>query len=344
MNIIVCHSQVPLVRGGAEVLVDGLVAALRQIGHKVEIVALPFKWYPRQQLQNQALAWRMLNLEQVAGRTVDLVICTKFPTWAVQHPRKRVWLVHQHRQVYDWYGTPRSDFGPVEADVRARRVVLETDNTGLGEAEKIYTISQNVADRLARYNGLRGQALYPPTQHELYYHKSYGDYIFTISRLDSAKRLDILLNALKQTKSPVRAIIAGTGPDEASLKAQAAKLGLSGRVTFAGRVSDAEAVELYANALAVYYAPIDEDYGYVTIEGMKAAKPVITAPDSGGVLEWVRDGENGYICSQPADFAAAFDRLYNDSKRELATRLGQAAQATVTRVPTWAEIARTLTI
>jgi hypothetical protein len=57
-----------------------------------------------------ALAWRLLDLEHVNGVPVDQIICTKFPSYAARHPRKVVWLVHQHRQAYDWYGTPLSDF------------------------------------------------------------------------------------------------------------------------------------------------------------------------------------------------------------------------------------------
>ena len=343
MNIVVCSSQVPFVRGGAENLVDGLVVALAGGGHLVEEIKLPFKWYGREQLERQALVWRTLDLERLGGRTVDMVICTKYPSWAVRHPRKVVWLVHQHRQVYDWYGTPRSDFGQTTADQRARRTVLQTDSQGLGEAERIYTISRNVADRLARYTGLTGTPLYPPTQGDTFRNDGYGDYIFTVSRLDSAKRIDLLLAALKKTRSPVRAVIAGSGPEAAALQGQAERLGLGERVKFVGRVDDDEKLRLYAGALAVFYGPIDEDYGYVTIEAMHSAKAVLTAPDSGGVLEWVQDGHNGYICPTPADFAAVFDRLYLDSGRELAARLGEAGRQTVQVVPDWTTVAQTLT-
>ncbi len=340
MNIVVCHSQVPYVRGGNEVLVDGLVTALQTAGHQVELLGLPFKWYPKIQLERQSLAWRMLDVRRLGGRKIDLAICTKFPTWAVRHPRKVVWLVHQHRQVYDWYGTPRSDFGLTAEDRRVRQVVMETDNCGIAEAERIFTISQNVAARLARFNGLEGTSLYPPTPHDLYHNAGYGDYIFTMSRLDSAKRLDILLSALKKTRTPIRAIIAGSGPDEAALKTRAAALGLADRVEFAGRVSDDEAVRLYAGALAVFFAPIDEDYGYITVEAMRSSKAVLTAPDSGGVLEFVRHEQNGYICPDPAAFATAFDALYTD--RNLAACLGAAALETSQLVPTWAEVVKTL--
>jgi glycosyltransferase involved in cell wall biosynthesis len=341
MNIVVCANQVPFIRGGAEELVDGLVLALRQAGHRVEIITLPFKWYPRQELDRQPLQWRVLNLEELNGRRVDMVICTKYPTWAVKHPRKVLWLVHQHRQAYDWYGTPLSDFGQSEEDRRSRSLVLQTDGLGLGEAHSIYTISCNVANRLKRYNGLKGSPLYPPLKHNLYHHREYGDYVLSVSRLDSAKRLDLLLESLKRSKSKIRAIIVGGGPEAEKLKNKAKALGIAERVEFTGRVSDERVVELYAGALAVYYAPVDEDYGFATLEAMRSYKPVLTAPDSGGVLEFVQDGVNGYVCANPAEFANAMDELY--LQREKAATLGAFGYQTSLQIPTWAEVAATLT-
>ncbi|NWJ46685.1 MAG: glycosyltransferase family 4 protein [Chloroflexi bacterium] len=341
MNIVICASQVPFVRGGAEELVDGLASALREIGHRVEIVSLPFKWYPRDELERQPVLWRTLDLEKLNGRVVDLVICTKFPTWAVRHPRKVVWLVHQHRQAYDWYGTPLSDFGLSDKDRRARRVVMETDSLGIGEANAVFTISKNVAKRLLRYNGLSATPLYPALKHTLYHNSGYGDYIFSLSRLDSAKRLDILLETIKRSRSGVRAIIGGAGPDAQKLKEKAHALGINHRIEFTGRISEEKAVELYAGALAVYYAPLDEDYGYATLEAMRSYKPVLTAPDSGGVLEFVENEINGYICGNPIEFADKLDRLYSD--RGLAAKMGEAGFKTSSQIPTWIQIANTLT-
>ncbi|HZG69236.1 MAG TPA: glycosyltransferase family 1 protein, partial [Herpetosiphonaceae bacterium] len=98
MRVLVCTAQVPFARGGAETLVEGLRDALRERGHECEIVTLPFSWTPRPNIMRGALAWRLLDLAVVDGRPVDLVIATKFPSYAVRHPRKVVWLVHQHRQ------------------------------------------------------------------------------------------------------------------------------------------------------------------------------------------------------------------------------------------------------
>src|SRR5690606_35168034 len=99
------------------------------------------------------------------------------------------------------------------------------------------------------------------------------------------------------SRRPLRAVIAGDGPDRERLAALAAGLGVGDRVALPGRIDDATLIELYAGALAVFYAPFDEDYGYVTVEAMRSARPVVTTADSGGVLEFVADGVNGFVCA-----------------------------------------------
>ena len=73
-------------------------------------------------------------------------------------------------------------------------------------------------------------------------------------------------------------------------------MGVADRVHFAGAVDDDTLIDLYAGALAVVFAPFDEDFGYVTLESFFAHKPVITANDAGGPLEFVEDGINGAVC------------------------------------------------
>ena len=96
--------------------------------------------------------------------------------------------------------------------------------------------------------------------------------------------------------------------------------------------------ELYANALGVYFGPFDEDYGYVTIEGFAAKRPVITLTDAGGPLEFVEDGRTGLVAEpDPRAIGAAIDRLATD--RELAPRLGTAGHELIReKVPTWPDV------
>ena len=108
MRIAVCAPQVPFVRGGAEIFADTLVDELRARDHEAELVTVPFKWYPGTRVLDQAFLWRLLDLTESDGRPIDLVVATKFPSYCVRHPNKRVWVLHQFRQAYE---LDRTDLG-----------------------------------------------------------------------------------------------------------------------------------------------------------------------------------------------------------------------------------------
>jgi glycosyltransferase involved in cell wall biosynthesis len=336
-RILICATQVPFVRGGAEYLVEGLRDALAARGHTVDVVALPFQWSPVERIPESALAWRMLDITQVNGQPVDLVIGTKFPSYLVRHPRKVVWLVHQHRQAYDWYGTSLSEFSNIPEHRQVRDQIFRMDRRGLDECQARFTISRNVSARLHRFNGLESTPLYPPSRYaNILRVGPYGDYILSSARLDRAKRLDLLLYALARADAPLRAIIAGAGPDRERLEGIAAQLGLGEKVRFLGFVSDTELVDLYAGARAVFYAPVDEDYGFATVEAFGAARPVITADDSGGVLEFAKHGVNSLI-TRPDPQAIASSIAALAASPALAEALGRAGRPLVGGI-TWDKV------
>ena len=72
-TVLVCETQVPLVRGGAELLVQQLVSELKARGVATDRVSLPFKWYPKDEILPHAAAWRLLDLSESNGRPIDLV-------------------------------------------------------------------------------------------------------------------------------------------------------------------------------------------------------------------------------------------------------------------------------
>ena len=81
-------------------------------------------------------------------------------------------------------------------------------------------------------------------------------------------------------------------------------------------------IDLYSRCLGVYFGPYQEDYGYVTLEAFFSSKPVITHPDSGGPLEFVKDNSTGLIVdAKPQSIAKAMDSLYFNKKN--AERLGK---------------------
>jgi glycosyltransferase involved in cell wall biosynthesis len=332
-TVAVCHPQIPFSDGGAERLSAGLVAALRGRGLAAELVTVPFQWAPRDRILRSALAWRLLDLSQSNGRPIDLVIATKFPSYALRHDRKLVWLVHQFRQVYDLLGTPYSDFGDGAEDRAVRDAVRSIDARALGEARARFAISRRVAERLRAFNDLAAAPLYPPPfGRERFAPGEQGDYVLSVGRLEPLKRVGPLIEALPYAAG-LRAVIVGVGPEEAVLRARAEALGVAERVTFRGAAPFDEVVALYADALAVYFAPYDEDYGFVTIEAFLSGKPVVTAPDAGGPLEWVEDQVTGLVCElAPEPLGAALAALVRD--RKWARDLGEAGRERVRDV-TW---------
>lgn len=313
MRIAICAAQVPFAYGGAEIHVEGLCQALRTAGHEVEIVSLPFKWYPQTSLLKSALAWRMVDITEADGRPIDLAICTKFPTWAVRHPNKIAWVIHQYRQAYDWFGTEWSDLTGSPDDLALRRRIQSIDARGLGECRARFANSHNTANRLKHFNGLDAEPLHVPIQLEGLQPVAREPYLFSVSRLDRTKRIDLFLKSIAQSSGSVRAVIAGDGPERDSLERLSQDLGLSGRVTFTGRLSDEDVVHHYNTCLGVYYGPIDEDFGLATVEAFTAGKPVITVADSGGVLELVRHQETGLVADDPSagSIAPLLDELFD---------------------------------
>ena len=342
-SILVCETQVPFVDGGAERLVRGLVGELRRHGYRAETVSIPFKSYPKGELLAQAAMWRLVDLSESNYESVDAVITTKFPNYFVRHPNKVTWLLHQYRAIYDLCGTPFSEFTDVEADVRLRDRLIALDTEVLAESKRLFSISRTTTARLARYNGLTAEPLYhPPLLAGTLAAGPFGDYVLSVGRLEQNKRVELVVRALALTDRSVRLVIAGHGGERSRLEALASKLAVADRIVFAGIIDDRQLVDLYAGALAVVFPPLDEDYGYVTLEAMLSAKPVVTCTDSGGPLEFVLDGETGCVTApDPLEVARALERLAAQPGE--AARMGRAGRdRALAMLPSWDVVVETL--
>jgi len=331
-TVLVLEAQVPFVYGGAERLVRGLVAELRRHGYRAKKISIPFKPYPKGELLAQGALWRLLDLSECNYEKIDLVIPTKFPTYFVRHPNKVPWLMHQYRAMYDLCCTPFSEFHDVEADVRLRDRIVALDTEMLSESKRVFTISRTTTARLAKYNGVASEPLYhPPLLAGDLHGGPFGDYVLSVGRLEMNKRIDLVIEALARTDRAVRLIIVGHGSDRRRLDALVSTLDVGDRVTFAGEVDDRQLIELYANALAVIFPPLDEDYGYVTLEAFLARKPVVTTTDAGGPLEFIDHDVSGIVTEpKPQALADAIARLAAD--RALARRIGEAGFERASRV------------
>jgi glycosyltransferase involved in cell wall biosynthesis len=333
-TIVVCEAQVPFVHGGAEIHVRELVRELRQRGYLAELVSVPFKWYPKEEILPHAAAWRLLDLSESNGRPIDRVIASKFPTYFVRHPHKVAWLIHQYRAAYELCGTIYSDFSHTDLDVGLRDSIIRLDTQMLGECKAIFANARNTASRLQKFNGLHAEALYhPPRLAPRLRAGEYGNYVLSVGRLESVKRADLIVRAMRFVDPAIRLLIAGEGTQRENVERAAHEAGVMDRTSFLGSVGDDDLVKLYADALAVVYPPFDEDFGYVTLEAFLARKPVITCGDSGGPNEFIVDGVNGYSTEPtPEALAAAINALGSD--KASAARLGDAGFASAAAV-TW---------
>lgn len=225
-----------------------------------------------------------------------------------------------------------------------RAIIHRLDAIALapGAITRYAAISRNVTRRADYFpQGVPVKIIHHPSDlpalPPVYFKDQRGDYLFTVSRLDAPKRVDLLLRAFLRTEVEIELRIAGTGPMEDELKAMAAD---DPRVRFLGFVRDSEIVDHYRHALAVPFLPFDEDYGLITVEAMAAAKPIITCHDTGGVNEFVVHGETGWsVAPEEAALAAAIEDAVADPAR--ARRMGRAARQAVAHV-TWKDTVREL--
>jgi len=330
MRIGVANVQVPFVRGGAEVHADNLVAQLRARGFEAELITMPFKWYPPDRLVESMAMARMLDLTEANGVRIDRLICLKFPIYLTPHPDKVLWILHQYRSAYDLWDHP--DFGDLirlPQGQAIRQAIRQADSRFIPDSRAIFANSRNVASRLARYNGIDAKPLYhPPANAERFRNGPAEDYLFFPSRIMPLKRQRLVIEALAMCKAPVRVVFAGAAEESsyfAELRELRELLGLGDRVVFKGFTSEDEKLELYAACIGVVYPPVDEDYGYVTLEAMLAGKPVITTLDSGGPLEFVEHEGTGFVSeASPERLATQMDALWQS--RDRAARMGKAGR------------------
>lgn len=324
MRVVVANVQTPFVRGGAEMLADSLVRALHEAGHEAELVTFPFKWYPAARIPEAMLAARLMEVGEWCGGPIDRLIGLKFPAYLMRHPARVLWLLHQYRGAYDLWSSPIGDLSNAPDGRVVRDAIRAADEALIPQSRAVFTISRNVSNRLRRYNGIDSEPLYhPPPGADFFRTFPAEDFLLCPGRINRSKRQHLVMQAMAVCRAPVRVVFTGA-TDAAEYAAELRRCG--GRAEWRGMVEEHEKLDLYARCLGVLVTPVDEDYGYVTLEAMLAAKPVITCDDSGGPLDFVVDGVTGAVCApEAAALAQAMDALWADRVR--ARRLGEAGRA-----------------
>lgn len=290
--------------GGAERFYVGLRDALAQAGAAVDL-----RYEISDESNFDAIMASYVRFYDLDFSDYDGVISTKAPGYMIRHRNHVCYLQHTMRAYYDMF----SHEFPVANEVlfAQRRLIHLLDSEALRRprTKKMFVVGEEVRQRMKIFNGTTAEVLHQASTMKGF-HCGKQNYFFLPGRLHRWKRVDLAIRAMRNVPTPIELLISGTGEDDAKFRtlAEADK-----RITFLGRVSDDELLEYYANALAVLFVPLREDFGLILQEAFLSGKPVITCEDSGEPARLVRDGLNGLITApDPASLADAMNRLAND--------------------------------
>jgi glycosyltransferase involved in cell wall biosynthesis len=288
-------------KGEAEALYDGMIRSFARTSNQVEMIEVIIDESSFDKILESYVRCYDLDL-----RDYDLVISTKAPTYMVRHHNHVSYLLHTIRVFYDMF---QQEFGTGTSDQhKQRRLIHAFDAYGLhpNRVRKHFAIGFTPYNRLAEtepsWCKIAFEVLHPPPYQMGFKEPAPGKYVFVPGRLHRWKRVDLVIQAFKYINQDIPLKIAGTGEDEATLRALAAG---DPRVEFLGRVSDEHLVDLYAGALVVPFVPINEDYGFITIEAFRSKKPVITCIDSGEPTYFVKNFETGFVVDPHPEAIAA---------------------------------------
>ncbi len=158
------------------------------------------------------------------------------------------------------------------------------------QMDVIIAISENVKRRIKKYLNRDAIVIYPPVEVDKYQWIEQGDYYLSTARVESYKRVQLVVRAFMQMPDKKLIVASGGGDLE---RLQSLATGYS-NISFTGWCDDKQWQQLIGEAIATIYIPIDEDFGMSPVESMAAGKPVIGVAE-GGLLETVVDGETGIL-------------------------------------------------
>jgi glycosyltransferase involved in cell wall biosynthesis len=202
-----------------------------------------------------------------------------------------------------------------------RQVIQQIDTAALSRPsiQSIFAVGEEVRQRLRAYNGLDAEVLHHPSTHEPPLARGLR-HILVAGRLHPWKRVDLAIEAIRCMRRPVEVVITGVGEDEHRLRQIASG---QANVRFTGHVSDEALSALYADALAVLFCPVAEDFGLTAVEALAAGKAIVTCSDSGEPARLIRDGVTGFVCApEPVAIAERLDWLadHPEAARDLGAR------------------------
>lgn len=301
MKIAIVHPWF-LMRGGGEKVVDVLAEMypsadiyslfvnpkmlspiLRNRGvHPSILNAFPFS----SKLHRQLLPLYPFAVESLDLRAYDLVISSCGPAMMGCNIRQdAVHICYCHTPQRSWWDLYSEHQLQLSLPLRylfvlAAARVRTWEFSAMQRVDHVISNSHYIADRVFRYFRRESSVIYPPVSTAGKPALSHtGSYYLSVARLETQKRIDILIRACNALGRKL--VIVGTGKKEAYLKSIAGPT-----IEFLGYVPDALLPDIYANCKAFVFAAL-EDFGISPIEAQSYGKPVI-AFGQGGSLETVR--------------------------------------------------------
>jgi glycosyltransferase involved in cell wall biosynthesis len=249
-------------------------------------------------------AWRSLRTRS----SYDAVVTSShafarwFPTKGALH------LSYTYTPVrYVW--SPEIDGrGAGHAMAGARAVLRRLDQRSVAWVDDFASISTEVASRVLRFYGRESRVIFPPVDVDFFSvplgEQRASDVVVSFGRFVPYKKHDVAIRVAKALG--VRAVIVGSGPDEARLRSLAQALHPTG-VEFV-RQPTREAIRRIMQMASVLVFASHEDFGIVPVEAQASGLPVV-ALGIGGVLDTVQDGVTGLHVPNDSteEFAAAVE-------------------------------------
>jgi glycosyltransferase involved in cell wall biosynthesis len=267
---------------------------------------------------------------------------------AVQPPSE--WVRHRNSPVLWYCNSPtRGAFDLYDMQMRKRNPLSKAvfwasvqafkrrEFEVVPQIEHIFANSLNVQKRIKKYLHRDSEVLYLGVEAEKFSCKGYEDFFFYPSRIAPEKRMEYAIEAFSmfsKGRPGWKLVIAGGLSDRPEHSAYLGKLKAMSPpgVSIELDVSDGRLAELYSRCAAVLYAPIQEDFGLVPLEGMASSKPCISV-DEGGPRETVKDGVDGFLVGSPAQMAQRMAWIADHPDEREA--MGRAGRKKVVRDFSW---------
>lgn len=293
------------ISGGAELLYKGLKTAFEEYGYKTTLIEVVVDESSYELIKKGYDDFKHLDLSEYDG-----VISTKAPSYNIKHPNHICYLLHTMRVFYDRFD---DEMEKTEHNLSIRKEILELDSKIFSKINNILTIGHEISNRLIKYNNIyHSEVIHPPLVEDNFICNSYENFAFIPSRLHRWKKIDFLIKSWKYVKSDIKLYIGGIGEDKEYFESLAKD---DDRIIFLGKISNLELVDYYSRCLFVPFTPINEDYGYVTLEAFRSKKLVLTCKDSGEPTNMVINQVNGFVLDRDEQlFSQKVDWLYNNKK------------------------------